>query len=73
MTVTEFREKSLAGGFDTYHLTDEQMFLTPLAWEAVGKVETEEYLAEEFARVKMHEMIDFLIEGKSIEQYLETL
>ena len=51
----------------------EKIVLDPLAWQAVGKVETEEFLAEEYGRVKMLQMTQALIDGKSIEEYIETL
>ena len=64
------------------------MFLDPKAWQAVGKVEgwrvqpvratsgpivgavlseTKEW------QQKMHQMIDALVEGKSLEEFIETL
>jgi hypothetical protein len=65
----------------------ELMFLDPLAWQAVGKVEGWEKTDycwgcgyDEGAtcdtpiwKVKMHNMIDALIEGKSVSEYIETL
>jgi hypothetical protein len=61
---------------------DAEILLDPLAWKAVGKVEGwpdehwqgiyREY-AEKNAIARMHRMIDALAEGKTIEQYLETL
>jgi hypothetical protein len=53
------------------------ILLDPLAWQAVGKVEEwdEHYLPEDWGQYqhKMHDMIDALTEGKTVEQYLETL
>lgn len=62
------------------------MFLDPKAWQAVGKVYgwNEEYncpscgleyyeVSRPAYSAKMHRMIDALIEGKSIEEYLKTL
>lgn len=56
----------------------DHILLDPLAWQAVGKVEgwgeagkynsiPAEWLSN------MHRLIDALVEGKTIEQYLETL
>ena len=58
--------------------SSDKMFLDPKAWEAVGKVEgwnkydEKEYFAPEY-RNKMHQMIDHLVEGGTIESYIETL
>lgn len=57
-----------------------RIFLTPEAWKAVGKAEgwdddtaeIEEVGSPE-SRGRMIGMIDALAEGKTIEQYLETL
>ncbi len=56
------------------------VFLDPLAWQAVGKVEgwsLEEEMCTQLHSdaylCKMHDMIDALAEGKTIEQFLETL
>ena len=60
------------------------ILLDPLAWQAVGRVEgwrmrDEEdifnggYLEEDEWLTKMHRMIDALAQGRSLEQYLETL
>ena len=58
------------------------IFLDPKAWEAVGKVEGWEYERFPIGRdsyidsgvsERMHGMIDALIEGKTIEDYLKTL
>lgn len=46
------------------------------AWKAVGKVEgwhQEKGAFMYYWQVQMHRMIDALAEGKSIEQYLETI
>jgi len=61
-----------------------EMFLDPLAWQAVGKVEEwkeevnlrdsiiyRDYIR--IAHINMHRMIDTLCEGRSIEQFLENL
>lgn len=62
------------------------LFLSPKVWQAVGKVEkwdneivwkrnsgnvTSTILVEH--ENKMHEMIYFLVDGKTIEQFIETL
>jgi hypothetical protein len=62
------------------------IIVDPLAWQAVGKVEGWELAdakeTKDFGDIKvngfewyvqMHRMIDALCEGKSIEQFLETL
>jgi len=55
-----------------------ELVLDPKSWEAVGKVEgwnkydEKEYFAPEY-RNKMHQMIDHLVEGGTIESYIETL
>ena len=54
----------------------------PLAWQAVGRVEgwdkimpDDGYGGEfiENCHTKMHRMIDFIYEGKTVEEYLGTL
>lgn len=100
MKIQQFIEKAIEGGWRSdedirdgwvydksgvidYHL-GRDIFLDPLAWKAVGRVEgwKQEYYeygsaneAIEMApyMVKMHRMIDALAEEKTIEQYLETL
>lgn len=56
---------------------EESILLDPKAWEAVGKVEgwgiEEEHPHRHQWYANMHNMIDTLIEGKSIEDYLKTL
>ena len=55
------------------------VFLDPKAWEAVGKVEgwwidnPANFHANYEWELKMHQMIDHLISGGTIESYLETL
>lgn len=61
----------------------DSIFLDPLAWQAVGKVEGwGDYAPYDTPntdpklnswRFNMHCMIDALCEGKSTEQFLETL
>lgn len=61
----------------------EKIVLDPLAWQAVGKVEgwkdkpcnckTNCYGGEFVFQHNMHRMIDTLIEGKTIEEFLKTL
>lgn len=59
-----------------------QILLDPLAWQAVGKVEgwderTQSTNKEGWeirnARWYMHRMVDFLAEGKSVEEFIATL
>lgn len=103
MTITEFVEKAVAGGWFPKNsnwttknplswrkqavakiVHKERIFLDPLAWKAVGKVEgwepNTEYdltAGEQFCFGEwyeyMHDMLDALAEGKTTEQYLETL
>lgn len=83
MTKDEFRAKSAQGGFDTTGMSDAEMFLNPKSFQAVGKVEgweQEECMDEETNswrngewHDKMYAMIDTPCEGKTIEEYLETL
>tara|TARA_Y100000310_G_scaffold272864_1_gene288077 strand:+ start:35 stop:319 length:285 start_codon:yes stop_codon:yes gene_type:complete len=57
-----------------------KILLDPAAWEAVGKIEKwkEEYERKHWGypaewNANMHEMIDALADGKTIQQYIETL
>lgn len=76
------------GNNETKVWNKEAILLNPLAWKAVGKVEgwtgtgtTDEadnkmvfsYFEAMNWKTKMHRMIDALAEGKSIQQFLETL
>lgn len=67
-------------GAITSIISIEQLLLNPLAWQAVGKVEgwknTSDYMDTPKSKAywyKMHDIIDALCDGKSIEQFLETL
>lgn len=92
MTIKQFIEKAVEGGYGGYIPTNVMsevlidkctyIFLDPLAWQAVGKVE--EWLDEVYChpigdftkpqwQVIWHLMIDALVEGKTIEQFLATL
>lgn len=65
----------------------EIVFLDPLFWQAAGKVEGWEefedtdyldhsvdmYYQDKSWKVRMHRMIDALSEGKTLEQFVETL
>tara|TARA_R110000850_G_C9576213_1_gene425576 strand:- start:92 stop:388 length:297 start_codon:yes stop_codon:yes gene_type:complete len=51
----------------------EVFILNPLVWEAVAKVEGWDEPLESEYDIYMHQMIDHLIEGGTIESYLETL
>ena len=86
MTTKEFIEKAIEGGWKIDKIINprgkhgvccscavnqfEKTILDPKAWEAVGK--TEMYGIWQ-TKDKMHMMIDALIEGKSIEEYIATL
>lgn len=87
MTIQQFIEKAEAGGFSCMPFLSDggitvsnALFLEVEAWKAVGKVEgwnlgAHRVGADITPRWKkyMHRMIDALAEGKTIEQYLETL
>ena len=69
---------------DNFNL--EKILLDPKAWEAVGKVEEwtrteyptnphiqmDSYEVKEY-KEKMHQMIDALAEGKTVEEFIKTL
>lgn len=67
------------GGFESWIADNcHKILLDPLSWQAVGKVEgwnDWNYLGFEMSRceAEMHRMIDALCEGRTIEQFLETL
>jgi len=75
--VTKFDMRDGYEGIATSMQSTDRMFLDPKAWKAVGKVEAwksdiDDRLFVEW-HSKMHGMIDALIEGKTIEDYLKTL
>lgn len=97
MDIKEFIEKAIEGGWrplaqqnhdwrdseGTFHATHiDSVFLNPIAWQAVGKVEgwnvevdkydDPELIGKSYLS-RMHDMIDALDDGKTIKQYLETL
>lgn len=77
MTILDIINKAIQGGYDKkQRLTPlgvlkplEQLVLDPKFWEAVGKTEKSLYEYTD----NMHHMISYLIKGKSIEDYIETL
>lgn len=81
MTIPNFIEKALEGGWEPEFLVKKgilgklklanAIFLDHLAWKAVGKVEGWNGLNE--AEDKAMSMMWALFNGKTIEQYLETL
>ena len=81
MTIEEYRQKSKQGGFDPKELSDAEMFLEPKSWIANGKAEgwEVEYATDRFGgdiprwKYEMHQMIDALIAGGTIEEFIETL
>lgn len=86
MTIEQFIEKAIQGGWKPEHLSRDRTLmrmkafqaaiLDPSAWKAVGRVEGfphNEGMADQWWQSRMHRMIDTLAEGKTIEQYLETL
>ena len=88
MTIKQFIEKAIEGGWKSevlwgtakQYVSDRNlptMFLDPEAWKAVAKVEGwnvgwygKNVPSWHYAMLKL---IDALAEGKTIEQYLETL
>lgn len=52
-----------------------EILLDPRSWQAVGKVEGWERKHQGYwePKIEMHRMIDALAEGKTIEEFLETL
>lgn len=108
MTIQEFIEKAIEGGWDDTEYAfvctpdgnsrlawlvgnweyDEKIFLDPKLWQAVGKVEGWQYADSKHLisyrgvetlvpngdwAERMHEMIDSVNSGKTIEEYLSTL
>lgn len=79
MTITQFIEKAVDGGWQADdETTTATMLLDPLAWQAVGKVEGWPKLWDCNAYIpgwqsKMVGLMYSLIEGVTIESYLETL
>jgi len=82
MTIKDFINKAIEGGWmpdaDTPEIYYEGIrtnaLLDPLAWQAVGKVEGwEDRDTEPNWQNKMHQMIDALVEGKTLEEFIETL
>lgn len=95
MTIEDFIKKAIEGRWEG-HATDidfdlvqyelgNSIFLDPLAWQAVGKVEEwqeldtgsihadESHIYDMAWKVNMHRMIDALAEGKSLEEFISTL
>ena len=71
-------DSSVVGELKEFPL--ECMFLDPLAWKAVGKVEgwwtdieCNNINPDTYYKKQIHKMIHALCEGKSIETFLETL
>lgn len=65
---------------DGYFVSLEKILLDPLFWQAVGKVEAQntafrnsEQTHRMWAIGMMHRMIDALAEGKTLQEYIETL
>ena len=86
MKIKQFIEKAISGGYVGFTWEDVQggdgadVFLDPLAWKAVGKVCGWTQVApynrwgiEAHWYWNMHQMIDALVEGKSLEEFIETL
>ena len=91
MTIEKFIEKAIEGGWekdkypsfwsfnDIVKFYQDKVFLDPLAWQAVGKVEGwKDYMVidnpyKNIYLYHMHEMIDALAEGKSLSEFIETL
>lgn len=90
MSIQEWKDKAFAGGYAQIGFPEgsadlNTMLLSPIAWQAVGKVEgwrrwdTDQLtpsgnnIIREGYTLQMHRMTDALAEGKTIEQFLETL
>lgn len=81
----KFYRKDGTVGTKYWHIADTlAILLDPLAWQAVGKVEGWEdvpircgschtYCNRNDWRTKMIEMTEYLIQGKTIEEFLKTL
>lgn len=68
----------VAGDGLPYRRNIYQIFLDPKAWRAVGEVEgwkngAYEKMLMVHWEVKMHQMIDALMNGESLEDYIKTL
>ena len=66
-----FESESEMRSYNTY-----EVLLNPEAWKAVGRVRGHgEYTDTDLMwfEKKMHEMIDFLLLGKTLEEYIATL
>lgn len=89
MTPKEFKEKARQGGFegdiyDERYGGNEIIILDPKAWQAVAEVEkwskeTKIYFGDRHIYTQdtwtynMHCMITALVNGNTLEQFLETL
>lgn len=85
MTTQEFVQKAIEGGWKWNHKCDnpncDDIYLDPKAWQAVGRVDgwggkdSYQYLGMRIDEYEFHmqRMIHWLCNGKSIDQFLETL
>ena len=80
MTIKQFIEKAIEGGWDIDRTGREisRILLDPLAWQAVGRAQDKERTDgmkpnSSLWRQRMHQMIDVLAEGKSLIEFVETL
>ena len=86
MTIKQFIEKAIEGGWDKAEIIDgklnmhfiecdEQIFLDPKPWQAIGKIKKWQPCSKcKYAwEHTMHDMIDALAEGKTIEEFIKTL
>jgi len=84
MTIQAFIENAVQGGIPRDAVDGVNVYellLNPELWKAVGKVEgwnvhdnsRNLYEAKPHWLYLQHRMIDALAEGKTLEQYLETL
>jgi len=85
MEIKQFIEKAIEGGYDAPYSWEEQSWqgdhgklkaiLDPLAWQAVGKVESskEAWLTTVSWKANMVGMANALAEGKTIDDFLATL
>lgn len=81
MTKGQFVQYASEGGLENAEkIPFEILILMPEAWQAVGKVGgwcmEKDFKCDECAdhyKWAMHRMIDALVEGRTAEQFLETL
>ena len=80
MPIRQFRKDSKKGGCDTWHLSDAEMLLNPLSFQAVGKTRgwgkltyTEMWGTKHVWEHNWHQFIDLLVDGLTIEDSLSKI